>query len=163
MKVDKIPKRLAAPVSLSTLPFFFLPTSFFPCQQAKRALFTNNINLCYYQPTDVAVLIDKILKTTTNDELATFLLDHTVWYYPRGDLSSWIAVLDKFDSVLEEVVKAYDLDRPQIKPFDQETKRITLSILGYTRLLLENCTNRKLFSSYDVSHLSDLPALTSSA
>ncbi|KAH9820843.1 hypothetical protein DFH28DRAFT_1121207 [Melampsora americana] len=99
------------------------------------------------------------------------------WQWPRSDLVFWIPVLNRFDSLLESVVKDYELRGPgskkekdvdgkeikedestrvgvQINDFTPLTKRMTLSILGFVKLLLENCTNRKLFSSYD--RLNDL-------
>lgn len=98
------------------------------------------------------------------------------WQWPRSDLVFWIPVLNRFDTLLESVVKSYELRGPgskkekdtdgkelkedesnrigvQINDFTPLTKRMTLSILGFVKLLLENCTNRKLFSSYDVRRL----------
>lgn len=37
-----------------------------------------------------------------------------------------------------------------MNPFTPRTKRTVLAVLGFEKLLLENCTNRKMFSSYDV-------------
>lgn len=35
-----------------------------------------------------------------------------VWKWPRGDLHSWIPVLDKFDDILEKLLKEYNLVDP---------------------------------------------------
>lgn len=40
-----------------------------------------------------------------------------------------------------------------MNPFTPRTKRTVLAILGFEKLLLENCTNRKMFASYDVRPL----------
>ncbi|WAQ88615.1 hypothetical protein PtA15_10A34 [Puccinia triticina] len=84
----------------------------------------------------------------------------------------WIPVLNRFDGYLEATTKEYDLRGPgskkekdsdgkEIKENDSKrigvqandlapiTKPMTLAISGFIKLLLENCTNRKLFSSYD--------------
>lgn len=97
----------------------------------------------------------------------------TGWQYPRSDLMFWIPVLNRFDAYLETTIKEYELRGPgskkekdsdgkevkendsnrigvQVNEFAPDTKRMTLAIFGFIKLLLENCTNRKLFSSYDV-------------
>ncbi|POW21745.1 hypothetical protein PSHT_02052 [Puccinia striiformis] len=96
----------------------------------------------------------------------------TGWQYPRSDLMFWIPVLNRFDAYLETTIKEYELRGPgskkekdsdgkevkendsnrigvQVNEFAPDTKRMTLAIFGFIKLLLENCTNRKLFSSYD--------------
>lgn len=75
------------------------------------------------------------------------------WLWPRSDLNAWTKVLDKFDAVLEEVIRDYDLDKIQVNDFTPATKKTISEILRFERLLLENSTNRKMFSSYDVSFL----------
>ena len=61
-------------------------------------------------------------------------------------------MLNKFDAILEEVVDSYELSKLQQNDFTPNTKETLLQVLRFLRLLLENCTQRKLFSSYDVSH-----------
>ena len=73
------------------------------------------------------------------------------WRYPRSDLNVWAAVLDRFDAALAEITDEYELSKLQMKAFTPETKELVMEILRVERMLLENCTNRKLFSSYDVS------------
>ncbi|ORX40510.1 hypothetical protein BD324DRAFT_596040 [Kockovaella imperatae] len=99
-------------------------------------------------PPDVAAQI-KIIESTPNESLATVLSGITNWPYPRGDFQSWIPILDKFDGCLEEVISSYDLSRPQTNDFTPTTRETVLQVLRFTRLLLENCTQRKLYSSYD--------------
>ncbi|KAI8457729.1 hypothetical protein BY996DRAFT_8420936, partial [Phakopsora pachyrhizi] len=73
------------------------------------------------------------------------------WQWPRSDLMFWIPVLNCFDAYLETTIKEDDTNRigVQINEFTPMTKRMTLAIFGFVKLLLENCTNRKLFCSYD--------------
>lgn len=47
-------------------------------------------------------------------------------------------------------VPAIDWNEVQHTPFPAETKVIILSILNFTRLLLENATNRSIYNSYEV-------------
>ena len=60
-------------------------------------------------------------------------------------------VLDRFDDVLADIIQSYDLAKLQTNDFTPKTKDLLLGILRVTRLLLENCTSRKLYASYDVS------------
>jgi len=48
------------------------------------------------------------------------------------------------------IIDEYNIDKLQLKPFSSETKELLSEILRFERLLLENSTNRKTFSSYDV-------------
>ena len=95
-------------------------------------------------------MIATVLRTPTED-LPELLAPIESWKWPRSDLHSWIKVLNKFDSVLEDTIRDYDVDKLQVKEFTPLTKKIVCHILGFERLLLENSTNRKLFNSYDVS------------
>ena len=101
------------------------------------------------QHPQVATLIAELLATST-DDLPKFLGPITTWRWPRSDLNAWIKVLNKLDTVLEDLIREYDIDSLQVKPFTQHVKDIILEILKFERLLLENSTNRKMFNSYDV-------------
>lgn len=72
------------------------------------------------------------------------------WKWQRSDLNAWIKVLNKFDTILEDVIREYDIDKLQVREFATDTKKIVSEILKFERLLLENSTNRKMFNSYDV-------------
>lgn len=78
------------------------------------------------------------------------MADIDSWKWPRSDLNAWTKVLDKFDVILEEVIRDYDVDKLQINVFTPATKKTISHILRFERLLLENSTNRKTFNSYDV-------------
>jgi hypothetical protein len=62
----------------------------------------------------------------------------------------WAPVLDKFDEILEVIVKEYKIDEVQTKPFAEDDKNMILEIARVQRLLMENVTSRKMFASYDV-------------
>lgn len=72
------------------------------------------------------------------------------WKWPRSDLNAWTKVLDKFDFILEGIINQYELDKVQLVTFPSQIKALVSEILRFQRLLLENSTNRKTFSSYDV-------------
>jgi E3 ubiquitin-protein ligase HUWE1 len=103
------------------------------------------------QPADIAALI-KYISDAPDNELVSQLEKVQKWVYPRGDLYSWSAILDRFDALLEAQTKQYNLETIQVVDFTASDKQLILEILRFTRLLLENSTNRKSFASYDVSH-----------
>ncbi|TBU55065.1 hypothetical protein BD310DRAFT_1041405 [Dichomitus squalens] len=96
----------------------------------------------------VAELIDRLINTT-NDDLHEVLSQIDSWKWPRSDLNAWMKVLNKFDAILEEAIRDYDIDNLQVNVFTPLTKKTVCEILRFERLLLENSTNRKTFNSYD--------------
>ena len=106
-------------------------------------------NPLFFQPTQVAELIQKLM-STTNEHLAHVLSEIDVWTWARSDLNAWIKVLNRFDSILEDIIRAYDIDNLQNNSLNPADKAIVMEILRVERLLLENSTNRKMFCSYDV-------------
>ncbi|KFY67983.1 hypothetical protein V497_00118 [Pseudogymnoascus sp. VKM F-4516 (FW-969)] len=105
----------------------------------------------------------------------------TRWPFPRGDLYHWIPLLNRFDSDLETFCTTYALNNgPQAKDFGCELlekggatpeqisaagfgpegdREVIERILHFSRILLENCGNRSIYSSS--THLSDLLNSTS--
>ena len=51
---------------------------------------------------------------------------------------------------MDEIILEYNVAKLQLNPFAEGTKDLLSEILRFERLLLENSTNRKTFSSYDV-------------
>ncbi|KAI0829944.1 hypothetical protein BC628DRAFT_1314795 [Trametes gibbosa] len=111
----------------------------------------------------VVELIDKLAETP-NEDLPQVLSQIDSWKWPRSDLNAWIKVLNKFDEILEESIRDYDIDNLQVNVFTPLTKKTICEILRFERLLLENSTNRKTFNSYDrlnsLMFSSDLDVLT---
>ncbi|KAG8879106.1 hypothetical protein FRB97_002021 [Tulasnella sp. 331] len=97
---------------------------------------------------EVIHLIDKLIETPTED-LAAFIATVPEWRWPRSDLGNWVKVLNKFDLVLRDVIRDYDVDKLQLNPFTPQTKATVLEILRFEKMLLENSTGRKLYASYD--------------
>ena len=98
---------------------------------------------------EVSALIERIL-ACSDDDIPTVLQTVPDWPWPRGDLHSWIKVLNRFDGVLEQVVAEYNLKDLQVNDFTPRTRTTVLEILRFEKLLLERCTSRKVFASYDV-------------
>lgn len=93
----------------------------------------------------------KKLAAAPTEQVTQLLADIDTWKWPRSDLNAWIKVLNKLDAILENIIKEYDLDKLQLRPFSDEHKQLVSEILRFERLLMENSTNRKTFNSYDVS------------
>ncbi|KAF8712347.1 hypothetical protein RHS03_01066, partial [Rhizoctonia solani] len=97
---------------------------------------------------EVAALISTLI-ATPQSELAKFIEDIPLWTWPRSDLNSWTKVLNRFDAIFNDLIDKYDLNKLQLKIFDEADKKLLLELLRFERMLLENSTNRKLFASYD--------------
>lgn len=81
------------------------------------------------------------------------------WQWPRTDMQHWIHPLNRFDEILETVIRDYDLgsmEHLQTNEFTPRTKELVLSVLAFQKLLLENSTNRKIFNGFDVRFLPPL-------
>ncbi|KAF9206640.1 hypothetical protein BGZ49_002096 [Haplosporangium sp. Z 27] len=105
----------------------------------------------------------KSLKDCPESEIAVHIEATPEWVWPRGDLFHWVGVLNRFDEILDTICKSHDMKKPQPKELTPEDRRLTLAILNFSRLLLENCTNRNLYASYeqlnDLLHVRDLDVL----
>lgn len=98
----------------------------------------------------MAALISTILKAS-DDELIAILKDIDTWKWPRTDLNAWIKVLNRFDDIMDSIIREYNVEKLQLVPFSKFGKEVLSEILRFERLLLEYSTNRKTFNSYDVS------------
>ncbi|KAG0205736.1 hypothetical protein BGX28_002703 [Mortierella sp. GBA30] len=104
-------------------------------------------------PLPIRTLISA-LKECPEPDIASHIESTPEWIWPRGDLFHWVAVLNRFDDILDNLCKAHDMKKAQPKPLSAQDRRLALAILGFSRLLLESCTNRNLYTSYE--HLNDL-------
>ncbi|KAI9099723.1 hypothetical protein DFS34DRAFT_502229 [Phlyctochytrium arcticum] len=101
----------------------------------------------------VKELRDNLL-TCSDDALPEHVGSSYAWPFPRTDLFHWLAVLNRFDTLLEKIVKEYITDSIQSRPFEEKDQVVLLSVLRFTTVLWENCTNRSLYNSYE--HLTAL-------
>ncbi|KAL5974363.1 E3 ubiquitin-protein ligase upl1 [Asimina triloba] len=89
-------------------------------------------------------------------------LKEFVWEFDKGDFHHWVDLLNHFDSYFEKCIKPridlqFDDNFLQADPpFPREA---VLQILRVIRIILENCTNKHFYSSYE-QHLSSLLAST---
>lgn len=85
------------------------------------------------------------------DEIKPWTEEIKEWNYPRSDFFQFVTVLNRFDEILESICKEYGMKQHiQNNCFDIATKQTVLSILNFTRLLFDNCSNRNLYNSYEV-------------
>lgn len=109
----------------------------------------------------------KSIKDASNDELPKILNSNLVWDTSKGTLLNWVEVLNKFDTILESVVKKYNLDNEDSKPTELESKdtELVVSILDFTHMLLDNSTNKSIYSSshrlYDLLKSPTIPVIKS--
>ncbi|WFD35241.1 HECT-type E3 ubiquitin transferase [Malassezia cuniculi] len=89
------------------------------------------------------------LTETPEAELSGVIAQLPYWTWPRGDLYTWVPVLNRFDEIMERIIAEHDMVPFQQKAFAPETKELLLHMLTFSRLLLENCMNRKLYASID--------------
>lgn len=73
------------------------------------------------------------------------------WPFPKSDLFHWTTLLDRFDETLARVIEAHweEGTRLQKDLMTEVERRLTTAILQFTRLLLENCSSRNIYCSYD--------------
>ncbi|EPQ27339.1 uncharacterized protein PFL1_06891 [Pseudozyma flocculosa PF-1] len=102
---------------------------------------------------EVTTLLARI-SAAADDELPAILDSISEWCWPRGDLYYWTQILNRFDDILQDTCRDYELAKLQTNDFTPLRKKLLVSILRFSRLLIENCTNRKLYNSYE--HLNDL-------
>ncbi|OVA07229.1 Ubiquitin-associated domain/translation elongation factor EF-Ts [Macleaya cordata] len=90
------------------------------------------------------------------------LLKDFVWEFDKGDFHHWVDLFNHFDSYFEKHIKSRkdlqveDNFLAAVPPFPREA---VLQILRVTRIILENCTNKHFYSSYE-QHLASLLSST---
>ncbi|KAA8527075.1 hypothetical protein F0562_008696 [Nyssa sinensis] len=83
-----------------------------------------------------------------------------VWEFDKGDFHHWVDLFNHFDTFFDKHIKARkDLQvEDNFLEFDPHFPReAVLQILRVIRIILENCTNKHFYSSYE-HHLSSLLA-----
>lgn len=106
-------------------------------------------------------LIDQIV-ACPKPQLSAFLEANMTWNYPKSDLVHWVKVLNHFDELFEKIIAEYGylLESPKLREISPQDSTLVISCLQFSKLLLENCVNRKLYSSSDrVFKLIDIPCV----
>ncbi|PSR95537.1 E3 ubiquitin-protein like, partial [Actinidia chinensis var. chinensis] len=75
-----------------------------------------------------------------------------IWEFEKGDFHHWVDLFNHFDTFFEKNIKSRKDLRVEDDflesdpPFPREA---VLQILRVTRIILENCTNKHFYSSYE--------------
>ena len=119
------------------------------------------------RPNDnVTKWINELLSTETNTnvdniinyEAFTIKLGELLQAWPiveeKTDLFHWSELLNRFDLQLEEILnRCIPEGKLQSAPLRGEEKDLILLILEFSRILLETCSSRNIYHSYDVKLL----------
>ncbi|WOH00170.1 hypothetical protein DCAR_0519528 [Daucus carota subsp. sativus] len=115
-----------------------------------------------------AVEVPPKIRSFINNVIATPLesigepLRSFVWDFDKGDFHQWVDLFNHFDSYFDKYIKSRkdlqveDNFLGSDPPFPKDA---VLQILRVIRIILENCTNKHFYSSYE-QHLSSLLAST---
>ncbi|KAK9941207.1 hypothetical protein M0R45_017826 [Rubus argutus] len=85
-----------------------------------------------------------------------------VWEYDKGDFHHWVDLFNHFDSFFEKHIKSRKDLQVEDNFLDSDPsfpREALLQVLRVIRIILENCTNKHFYSSYE-QHLSSLLACT---
>lgn len=70
----------------------------------------------------------------------------------KTDLFHWSDLLNRFDEQLEAILsRCIPKGKLEISEMTAEELEIVLAILEFSRVLLETCSSRNIYNSYDVS------------
>lgn len=94
------------------------------------------------------------LEKCDEEKIAQIVNEFGDWMHPRSDMYLWAGVFNRFDDILARIVEQGDFEHMQRNKLSEEDKLKLKAILKFTRMLLENCLNRTLYSSFE--HLNSL-------
>lgn len=82
------------------------------------------------------------------------LLDSWPVIEDKTDLFHWVDLLNRFDEQMETILQAkIPKGKLQTAPLTAQEEELLLLILRFSRVLLESCSSRNIYNSYDVSCL----------
>ncbi|GLT57481.1 hypothetical protein SLA2020_304490 [Shorea laevis] len=115
---------------------------------------------CLEVPPKIRSFIDSV--TAVPLEKIEEPLKNFIWEFDKGDFHHWVELFNLFDSFFDKHIKprkdlqVEDNFLGSDPPFPREA---VLQILRVIRIILENCTNKHFYSSYE-QHISSLLAAT---
>lgn len=95
------------------------------------------------------------INNTNNYEAFTSKLKQLLQAWPiveeKTDLFHWCELLNRFDTQLEQILnRCIPVGKLQNARFENQEKELILVILEFSRILLETCSSRNIYHSYDV-------------
>ncbi|EHY64806.1 hypothetical protein NERG_02209 [Nematocida ausubeli] len=100
-------------------------------------------------PEQISNIIERLIDISEED-IPGYLRNISEWKYTKSDLIYWMDVLDRFDGILSSIVAEYTLNQYQNKPMHESHIEIVHAIVRFQKLLVENSSNKSIFSSFDV-------------
>lgn len=102
----------------------------------------------------VITWIKSLLSLNSIEEFAT-KLEELISVWPiveeKTDLFHWSDLLNRFDEQLETILaRCIPTGKLQCALLTLEERALILAILGFSRILLETCSSRNIYNSYDV-------------
>ncbi|KAI5190406.1 E3 ubiquitin-protein ligase HUWE1 [Nematocida minor] len=104
----------------------------------------------FSQPPENISNIIRHLTDLPEEDIYAYLNNLKEWKYTKTDLLYWVDVLDRFDAILKNISTTYSLEQFQNHPMKETDKETVHAILQFQKLLVENSSNKSLFSSFDV-------------
>ncbi|XP_031120155.1 E3 ubiquitin-protein ligase UPL1-like [Ipomoea triloba] len=113
---------------------------------------------------EVPPKIRSFIRTVTGTPLENIEepLKGFTWEFDKGDFHHWVDLFNHFDSFFEKHIKPrkdLQLEDSFLEPDSPFPREAVLQVLRVIRIILENCTNKHFYSSYE-HHLSALLAST---
>ncbi|OAG28862.1 E3 ubiquitin-protein ligase HUWE1 [Nematocida displodere] len=104
----------------------------------------------FSQPMEKVCAMIKALETMDTCEMPGYLSKIDEWKHCKTDLVYWVEVLDRFDTILQDLVQKYRLDGLQSQPMEPQDRDVAREILRFQKVLVENSSNKSIFNSFDV-------------
>ncbi|KAI5187849.1 hypothetical protein NEHOM01_2406, partial [Nematocida homosporus] len=103
----------------------------------------------FSQPLESISNIIRQAETLPISDLANYLNSIDQWRYGKTDLLYWVAVLDRFDDLLGQIITEAQLDTLQSRAIPESDRFLARSILRFQKLLIENSSNKSIFNGFD--------------
>lgn len=108
------------------------------------------------QPNENVLKWTRDISSQQNVESFTRKLKELIGAWPiveeKTDLFHWCDLLNRFDEQLETILsRCIPVGKLEISEMTAEESEIVLAILEFSRVLLDTCSSRNIYNSYDVS------------
>lgn len=135
--------------------FPFQPVLLVPLVPFKMAKITRQPTRKTLPPNERVTEWIKNLLNQESDTLFTIKLKELIENWPivedKTDLFHWTDLLNRFDEKLEAILTLHiPIGKLQKSPLTEEEHGLFVAILEVSRILLETCSSRNIYNSYDV-------------
>lgn len=107
------------------------------------------------QPNETVLKWTKNISNQENVESFAQKLKELIGAWPiveeKTDLFHWCDLLNRFDEQLETILsRCIPVGKLEISEMTAVEREIVLAILEFSRVLLDSCSSRNIYNSYDV-------------